>query len=65
MAEQTFSNPGSRNPSSNADAKPGVVPAPSGAVTLGKDPKNGDGPTAGPNQKGFSTPGIIPGKISI
>jgi len=69
MASQTFATPPSRNPASAAQgfatgAKAGIVPAPSGPVSLGKAPSPGaNGHSPGTAVTGFSGAGLIDGKV--
>ena len=67
MGMQQSTNPASRNPAKAAgDAKPGIVPAPKGPLTLGKAPEPGTaGHTPGGKVTGFSGGGEIAGKVKV
>ena len=58
---QNYSQPQSRNPSKAGDAKPGVVPAPSGKAPVPADQATGTGRKPGSSVPGFSG-GVMPGK---
>lgn len=71
MASQQYATPPSRNPATAAEgfggsAKPGIVPAPSGRITLGKAPEPGTaGHAAGSAVTGFSGGSLIEGKVKV
>lgn len=69
MASQNYATPPSRNPATAAEgfgsgAKPGIVPSPSGPITMGKEPAPGvTGRKPGSPITGFDG-GLITGKVA-